>query len=682
MTLLFDKLLIANRGEIACRIMETAQRMGIRCVAVYSDADKNARHVTMADEAVHIGPAPAKDSYLRIDKILQAAECCGAQAIHPGYGFMSENVDFANACQAQGLIFIGPPVGAIAAMGSKSAAKTIMKDAGVPLVPGYHGDNQDFTFLKQTSEQIGYPQLLKAAFGGGGKGMRIVNSLSEFDAALAATKREAMAAFGNDQVLIERYLIKPRHIEIQIFSDSQGNSIYLSQRDCSIQRRHQKVLEEAPAPNLAEETQIAMGEAAVAAAQAINYQGAGTVEFLYDEDGSFYFMEMNTRLQVEHPVTEMITNVDLVEWQINIASGASLPKTQAQVEVNGHAIEVRIYAEDPDADFVPATGQLSYLHQPASSHHVRIDSGFVENDSISRFYDPMIAKLIVWDTTRELAIRRMQNALDDYHIGGLKTNLGFLSRLVGTTAFKVANLDTGFIEAHHKQLFHPPTAVSHMILSLAALSILLEQNQCSDTSAILSHEPGSPWSRTSGWRLNEPAHHHIELTDQNNEPHNINISQHGDTFVCLFNDNTGTHALEIKGQLIKDRLTAVINGHYINLYVNNTPEQISLFLPRDVYQFTKGGTSHIDTHVSGGQESKLTAPMHGVIVSLLCQPDRQVKAGETLMIMEAMKMEYSIVAPYDGTVTEICYQPGDTVKDGEQLLEITPQLKSTQSAKE
>ena len=500
---MFDKILIANRGEIACRIIETAQKMGIRCVALYSDADKNARHVAMADEAFHIGPSPAKDSYLRMDKILAAAKASGAQAIHPGYGFMSENVEFAQACQDQGVVFIGPPVGAIDAMGSKSAAKDIMTDAGVPLVPGYHGDNQDPAFLKQQSAQIGYPQLLKAAYGGGGKGMRVVWNLNEFDTALKATKREAMAGFGNDKMLIERYLTKPRHVEIQVFADSHGNCIYLSERDCSIQRRHQKVIEEAPAPNMPAALKVAMGEAAVAAAKAIDYEGAGTVEFLYDEDGSFYFMEMNTRLQVEHPVTEMITGQDLVAWQLKVANGEVLPLTQEQVTVNGHSLEVRIYAEDPDNEFLPATGQLDYLRQPQPSRHVRVDTGVRQDDEVSSFYDPMIAKLIVWDETRELAIARMLRALDDYRISGLKTNLGFLTNLVAAQPFKDAELDTGFIEKHHDLLFSPANDTCHRALALASLAILLKRQKQAVATTSQTNDPFSPWAGTDGWRLNE-----------------------------------------------------------------------------------------------------------------------------------------------------------------------------------
>ncbi|NRA85431.1 MAG: acetyl/propionyl/methylcrotonyl-CoA carboxylase subunit alpha [Gammaproteobacteria bacterium] len=664
---MFDKILIANRGEIACRIIETAHKMGIRCVALYSDADRNARHVAMADEAFHIGPSPSKDSYLRMDRILAAAKKSGAQAIHPGYGFMSENVEFAKACQEQGVVFIGPPIGAIDAMGSKSAAKVIMTDAGVPLVPGYHGDNQDPAFLKQQSEEIGYPQLLKAAYGGGGKGMRVVWKLDEFDAALASTKREAMSGFGNDKMLIERYLTKPRHVEIQVFADSHGNCIYLSERDCSIQRRHQKVIEEAPAPNMPAEIKVAMGEAAVAAAKAIDYEGAGTVEFLYDEDGSFYFMEMNTRLQVEHPVTEMITGQDLVTWQLKVAFGETLPLTQEQVTVDGHSIEVRIYAEDPDNEFLPATGQLNYLRQPQESRHVRVDTGVRQHDEVSSFYDPMIAKLIVWDETRDLAIARMLRALDDYRITGLKTNLGFLTNLAGSQPFKDAQVDTGFIERHHDLLFSPATSTNKRALALAALAILLKQQQQNVQAATQCNDPYSPWAITSGWRLNELPSHKLELTDQHGIAHTIDVTQTASTYHFDFDGIK----LNVNGQLTDDQLSATIDGHKINLLLDQDDQQITLFIKQDIHHFTIKGHGS-DAFESDETESKLTAPMNGTIVSVVCKTAQKVKAGDPLIIMEAMKMEYSITAPYDGTVTEIFYQDGDMVKDGELLVELEP----------
>src|SRR5512138_352971 len=416
---MFEKILIANRGEIACRVIRTARRLGIRTVAVHPEADANARHVRLADEAVAIGPAAARESYLSVPRILEAARATGAQAIHPGYGFLSENAEFAEACARAGIAFVGPPAAAIRAMGSKSAAKALMEKAGVPLTPGYHGDNQDPAFLAKEAKRIGYPVLIKASAGGGGKGMRRVDAPEDFEAALAACRREAAQAFGDDRVLLERYVLRPRHVEIQVFGDRHGNCLHLFERDCSVQRRHQKVLEEAPAPGMTPERRAAMGAAAVAAAKAIGYVGAGTVEFIADQAGTFHFMEMNTRLQVEHPVTEMITGLDLVEWQLRVAAGEPLPMAQEQLRIRGHALEARIYAEDPDRGFLPSTGKLIHLAPPAESLHVRVDTGVAQGDEITPYYDPMIAKLIVWDETRDLALARMLQALANYRIVGV-----------------------------------------------------------------------------------------------------------------------------------------------------------------------------------------------------------------------------------------------------------------------
>src|SRR5210317_225649 len=466
---MFNKILIANRGEIACRVIKTARRMGVATVAVYSDADRDALHVRLADEAIHVGAAPARESYLLGDRILAAALTTGAQAVHPGYGFLSENAGFARDCADQGVVFIGPPTAAIEAMGSKSAAKRIMEEAGVPLVPGYHGDDQDPELLRAAAQDMGYPVLLKATAGGGGKGMRQVWSAGEFDEALAAARRESAASFGDDTMLVEKYLTKPRHVEFQVFCDNHGNGIYLAERDCSVQRRHQKVIEEAPAPGMSEALRKEMGHAAVKSAQAIDYRGAGTVEFLLDEDGSFYFMEMNTRLQVEHPVTEMITGQDLVEWQLLVASGAPLPLSQDQVRINGHAFEARVYAEDPDNDFLPVTGTLGFLQPPEESAHVRVDTGVRQGDEISVYYDPMIAKLIVWDESRERALDRLATALSEYRIGGTVTNLDFLYNLATTEAFAQADLDTGFIEKHAESIFHSRAQDIETELPIAAI---------------------------------------------------------------------------------------------------------------------------------------------------------------------------------------------------------------------
>ena len=472
---MFRKILIANRGEIACRVIRTARKMGILTVAVYSDVDRDAQHVAMADEALCIGAAPSRESYLLGERVIEAALKTGAQAIHPGYGFLSENAEFCKSCKENGLVFIGPPVGAIEAMGSKSAAKIIMEQAGVPLVPGYHGEDQDPAVLKKASDDMGYPVLLKATAGGGGKGMRQVWAAEEFGEALVTARREALNSFGDDRMLVEKYLTHSRHVEIQIFCDQHRNAVYLAERDCSVQRRHQKVIEEAPAPGMTDELRCRMGEAATRAARAISYEGAGTVEFLLEPDGTFYFMEMNTRLQVEHPVTEMITGQDLVEWQLRVADGEELPLVQDQIRINGHAMEARIYAEDPANDFLPVTGTLSFLQPPQESAHVRVDTGVLQGDKVSVYYDPMIAKLIVWDEDRNKALHRLIRALAEYRISGTTTNIDFLHSLVSCEPFQRAELDTGFIEKHHDIIFHDKKQNVSQGLALAALYLVLAQ---------------------------------------------------------------------------------------------------------------------------------------------------------------------------------------------------------------
>ena len=655
---MFRKILIANRGEIACRVIETAHKLGIRCVAVYSEADANARHVHMADEAFLLGPAPSKESYLRADKILEIAKLSGAEAVHPGYGFLSENEGFAQACAKAGVVFIGPPVPAIAAMGSKSAAKEIMTKAGVPLVPGYHGDNQDPAFLQQQADLVGYPLLLKAAYGGGGKGMRVVWNSGEFAEALAGAKREALNGFGNDKVLMERYLTKPRHVEIQVFADSFGNAVYLAERDCSIQRRHQKVIEEAPAPHFSSDQRKAMGEAAVKAAKAIAYQGAGTVEFLFDEDGSFYFMEMNTRLQVEHPVTEMITGQDLVKWQLLVASGQPLPLTQDQITIDGHAIEVRVYAEDPDHDFLPATGKLTYLRQPEASRYVRVDTGVVENDEVSPFYDPMIAKLIVWDENRDRAIARMLRALDDYRIAGVKNNLNFLTRLVEQPAFAKAELDTHFIERHKASLFAPGQSETEQASLLAALYLLLKER--SDNV-----DDQSPWALCSGWRLNEVATVSFPLLYQD-EPRLVSISSEGKNLSLTQQGVTTPATANLQG----DELQANLNGHQVKVRVSQYQDLVSVFIKHQRYDFIYQTQVQIVVD-DGAAAGSLTAPMNGTIVAVMVEKGAVVSSGQTLLVMEAMKMEYSIKAPKDGVVNQLFYAAGDLVKDGAQLVDFT-----------
>jgi len=657
---MFTKILIANRGEIACRVAATARRMGIKTVAVYSEADANAKHVAVCDEAVLIGPAPARESYLRADKIIEVALMTGAEAIHPGYGFLSENEAFAQACAKAGLVFIGPPAAAIRAMGSKSAAKELMEKARVPLVPGYHGENQDAEFLQMQADKIAYPVLLKASAGGGGKGMRIVEKSEDFKAALASCKREAINSFGDDKVLVEKYLTRPRHIEIQVFADSQGNCVYLFERDCSVQRRHQKVLEEAPAPGMTPERRHAMGEAAVAAAQAVGYVGAGTVEFIANQDGSFYFMEMNTRLQVEHPVTEMITGLDLVEWQLRIAAGEVLPKRQDQLSIHGHAIEARIYAENPEKGFLPSIGALKYVRTPTAvafttQATVRIDSGVREGDAISPFYDPMIAKLIVWGEDRKQALASMARALSEYRIVGLATNIAFLKRLTQSQPFASADLDTGLIERHHDTLFPPMLPASMNVLALAAVALLAGERSGADVQ--------DPWTKTSGWRMNAVIHRQLDFADES-AAYSVSIAYH-------------PHGWSIQHEAITLPVTlAERDGEDLTLKVGDEVVRGAVVREGEVFHIFSG-EAHVVLNYSdplahaGEVESeagRLTAPMPGKIVAVLVERGATVEKGAPLLIMEAMKMEHTIAAPSSGVVEEVLYAVGDQVAEGAQLL--------------
>ena len=664
---MFTKILIANRGEIACRIIETAHAMGIRCVAVYSDADANARHVAMADEAFRIGPAASSESYLRGDIIIEVALKSGAQAIHPGYGFLSENTGFAESCEANNLVFIGPPSSAIAAMGSKSAAKEIMGKAGVPLVPGYHGADQALATLRAEAEKCGFPLLLKAVAGGGGKGMRVVEHIGEFDEALAAAQRESKNAFGNPDMLIERYLTQPRHVEIQVFCDQHGNGVYLAERDCSVQRRHQKVLEEAPAPGLSDETRKAMGEAAVTAAKAIHYVGAGTVEFLYDVDGSFFFMEMNTRLQVEHPVTEMVTGQDLVEWQLKVAWGDRLPLAQDDVKTRGHALEARIYAEDPDQDFLPATGTLRYLTTPDENAHVRVDTGVTEGDEISIHYDPMIAKLIVWDETREQAINRMVQALESYRIAGVKTNIRFLHALADAQPFREAKLTTGFIDDHHDLLFPKSRLDTQKALVLAA-GFVLEQRKAGEVNA---QDPWSPFGRQNSWRMNSEYAQPLQFK-VGDDIHELKVLEQDDGYQVTVNGSL----YNLTARLDDDHLQAVVNGHRLSVHGNLHNDQLVLFhqgqtFPCVVYRETYGFEEM-------ASEGSLAAPMNGAVVAIQAKVGDKVVSGQTLVIMEAMKMEHAIKAPADGVVTDIFYAEGDQVAEGAELIAVQVETESEQ----
>jgi 3-methylcrotonyl-CoA carboxylase alpha subunit len=664
---MFNKILIANRGEIACRIIKTAHRLGVATVAVYSDADRNAMHVDMADEAVYIGAAPARESYLLGEKVLAAAQKTGAEAIHPGYGFLSENADFCRACEQAGIVFIGPPVPAIEAMGSKSAAKRIMEQAGVPLVPGYHGDDQDKSLLLKEARKIGFPVLLKAVAGGGGKGMRQVHDEARFDEELAAARRESMSSFGDDNMLVEKYLTKPRHVEVQVFCDSHGNGVYLADRDCSIQRRHQKVIEEAPAPNLADELRQQMGETAVRAAQAIDYCGAGTIEFLLDEDGTYYFMEMNTRLQVEHPVTEMITGEDLVEWQLQIANGSQLPKFQAAIETRGHSLEARIYAEDPDQDFMPATGTLAFLSTPEESEYVRVDTGVRQGDEVSVHYDPMIAKLIVWDTDRAQAIRRMASALSEYRVAGLTTNIDFLYNITTCDAFAAAELDTSFIEKNHSQIFKQEAADEREELALAALFLLLARDNDAQAVASQHADPFSPWHAHTGWRMNEPHLHRINITyrDRNVE---IIAEQGGSKDRTSYQLDYDGHTVRVAGQLNGDQLQADIDGFRQKLSIANHDSTWSAYRRDGAFHFslTETDTGSDDGDGPGGNPR---APMNGIVSALLVETGQVVAADTPLLVMEAMKMEHTIRAPAQGEVSQFYFQPGDLVDGDAELLD-------------
>ncbi|HSI52238.1 MAG TPA: acetyl/propionyl/methylcrotonyl-CoA carboxylase subunit alpha [Ideonella sp.] len=668
---MFKKILIANRGEIACRVAKTAKRMGIRTVAVYSDADAQAAHVQACDEAVHIGGAAAKDSYLQWQRILEAAKATGAQAVHPGYGFLSENEAFARACAEAGLVFIGPPPEAIAAMGSKAAAKSLMDKAGVPLVPGYHGDNNEPTFLLQQAERIGFPVLIKASAGGGGRGMRRVDKAEDFIAALASCQREASSSFGTNHVLVERYVTRPRHIEIQVFGDTQGHCVYLFERDCSVQRRHQKVLEEAPAPGMTAERRAEMGAAAVAAAKAVGYVGAGTVEFIAEEidDGDlrFYFMEMNTRLQVEHPVTEAITGHDLVEWQLRVANGQPLPAQQNELRMHGHAIEARICAENPDAGFLPATGRLDVLRWPAHvafertggtdvTAPVRVDAGVREGDAISPFYDSMIAKLIVWGEDRQQALARLDAALRDTHIVGLATNVAFLRRVVQSRAFATADLDTALIERERPALFDQPGLPLPVAAAGVAAHLLTAEAAAPDAD---------PWSRRDGFRLHGSARRRLDLaTGKTHHAATLERSHDGALWLAL---NGRRHVLQTRA-LGADRFEVNVDGQREVLSVYARGEQRALFGEHASLELQEFDPIAHAGQEAGGHGGRLSAPMPGKVISFLVKAGDSVAAGQPLAVMEAMKMEHTLNAPRDGVVGELMFAVGDQVGEGAELL--------------
>jgi 3-methylcrotonyl-CoA carboxylase alpha subunit len=653
---MFQKILIANRGEIACRVIRTAHRLGIRCIAVYSDADRDAMHVALADEAYRLGPPPVAESYLRMERIIEIALASGAEAIHPGYGFLSENPDFVDACDAAGITFIGPPAAAIRAMGLKDQAKRLMEDAGVPVVPGYHGAGQEDAALAAHADAIGYPVLIKARGGGGGKGMRVVRAAREFDAALESARREAAASFGDDRVLLEKYLERPRHIEIQVFADRHGQVVHLFERDCSLQRRHQKVIEEAPAPGMPLAMRAAMGAAAVQAAEAIGYVGAGTIEFIADvADGldpdRFYFMEMNTRLQVEHPVTELITGTDLVEWQLRIAAGEPLPLGQDELAIAGHAIEARLYAEDPAKGFLPSTGRLRHLALPPASREVRIDTGVREGDVITPFYDPMVAKLIVHGRDRGHALNLLATALEQVEVVGCTTNTTFLGALVRDAEFAAGKVDTGLIERRLEALLaaaRPETTDALVVAALDAIGIF-EQAPDDD-----------PWSVLKGWRLWRGARQFAHL-GQGEERLDLPV---------LFMDDGGFEVQLETGSVIArvvrqegDQVTLDLGDRLIGATVIRGDGEVWVFIDGREHRFEL--TDHLAAEAGGAvADNRVVAPMPGRIVLLEVSEGDSVKAGARIAVLEAMKMEQALTAPVAGVVRDLAVAQGEQIEEG------------------
>ena len=703
---MFKRLLIANRGEIACRVIRTARRLGTRCIAIYSDADEGALHVAMADEALRIGPAPARESYLDIEAILAAAERAGAGAIHPGYGFLSENADFAEACAARGIVFVGPPAAAIRAMGSKREAKRLMEAAGVPLVPGYHGADQSPARIAREAEAIGWPVLLKASAGGGGRGMRAVERAEDFGAALAGAKREAAAAFGDDAMLVERYVAEPRHVEVQVFADRHGNFVHLFERDCSAQRRHQKVIEEAPAPGVKDELRASMCEAALAAARAIGYEGAGTVEFLLDGGGEFWFMEMNTRLQVEHPVTELVTGTDLVEWQLRVAGGEPVPLAQGQIAIHGHAIEARLYAEDPARGFLPSTGRLVHLRLPGSeapaaaagtsadltspgAGGVRVDTGVRAGDTVSMHYDPMIAKVIAWGPDRDAAADRLSAALAATEVVGLTANNGFLRSLVDHPRFRAADFHTRLIEERMEDFAaadaRSPTDED---LAVAAWAMASRDDAARGESpragagtgdgarGAAGDDPWSPWNRRDHWRMNGAGERIVRLRPGGGDGDLLEIAVSGGGG----GGGDGTAGPPAYGVRLPSGRETLVRGEpgadgRWEVHVDGTRQAVTVVVHGGHLTLFRAGrrlafVRHDPGAVSGGLEMAggLAAPMPGRIVSVLVEPGESVREGQAVLVLEAMKMEHTLVAPADGTVEEVRFAPGDLVDEATELV--------------
>jgi 3-methylcrotonyl-CoA carboxylase alpha subunit len=659
---MFRTLLIANRGEIVCRIVRSAQRMGIATVAVYSEADADALHVKAADRAILIGPAPARDSYLNIPRVIDAARRSGADAIHPGYGFLAENPEFAEACAAAGIVFVGPPPAAMRAMGSKSAAKTLMEKSGVPLLPGYHGEHQGAAFLADQANRVGFQLMIKAVSGGGGRGMRLVSHADEFGAALDAARQEAASAFGDDGVLLERYLVHPRHIEVQVFADRHGHAVHLFERDCSVQRRHQKVIEEAPAPGLDDERRAAMGQAAVAAARAVGYEGAGTVEFVANADG-FFFLEMNTRLQVEHPVTEMITGYDLVEWQLRVAAGEKLPVGQDAIRIDGHAIEARIYAEDPARAFAPSTGRLALFRTPESSANVRIDTGFASGDVVSAHYDAMLAKLICRGATREAVLRTLRRALEKTDVVGVASNLDLLGRIAAHPEFGAGGVDTGFIARYGDSLLAPPREPPTEVLAAAALCVLTEEAEAAAKVAASSADRYSPWHARDQWWLNVGFERELPF-----------IADGVPMSVKLRGDGVGWQ-LALGDRRVTAMATQRLDGR-MEMLLNDVRERVSVMRVGDTVTVRRNGESwrlQLPDPIAAAAEEddaggRLVAPIPGQVTQVAAEPGMAVTRGQVVVVLEAMKTVFRLAAPADGTVAAVSCRVGDGVVEGQLLV--------------
>jgi 3-methylcrotonyl-CoA carboxylase alpha subunit len=665
---MFDKILIANRGEIACRIIRTCRQLGIRSVAVYSDADANAQHVLQADEAFYIGGSLPADSYLCGDKMIDIAKKSSAQAIHPGYGFLSENADFAEAVETAGLKFIGPKAASMRKMGSKAGAKDLMSANGVPVVPGYTGENQDAAFLHVQADQIKYPLMIKAAHGGGGKGMRIVRHHDEFLSNLESCQREAKNAFGRERVLLEKYIEQPRHIEIQVFADNHGNTIHLNERECSAQRRYQKVIEESPSPFLTPERRQQMGDAAVQAAKAIDYVNAGTVEFIVGADGDFYFMEINTRLQVEHPVTELVTGFDLVEWQLRVAYGEALPAQQSDVQQNGHAIEVRLYAEDPEKNFLPGSGKLQRLQLPSVSKNVRVDTGVTEGDTVSIFYDPMIAKLIVWDEDRPRALARLRGALSECDMLGPKSNIEFLEKLIRHDVVVNGNIDTSYLDKHLDQVLPQALMPTAIQLAAASAAVLLSDEMQNLKLAKFGSDPYSPWAISDGWRLGHAGYRHVNFLWRDQR---IEMLAHG---------AEGQYQLEANGEKL-DIQSAALSDNILNFKLAQQSYRFMIHIDAGRVWLHDGQQRLVlqraalftaEDQGSGKQDHRILAPMPGRIVLMKLKSGDKVSAGQEVGVMEAMKMELSLKSPRDGKLSEVRYQAGDFVEADAVLAMLEP----------